>query len=89
VAEEKNRWWAWDSLTIRIRTKDAGREIYAWRRHQETVFTRWQDTLLVAHHGLIVTGCTVLAIDLRTGERLWKAPLRGSGRCPTRSIATR
>jgi hypothetical protein len=68
---------AWDPLSIVIRTKGDGREVYAWQGHKETVFTRWQDTLFVAHHGPFVTGCSVLALDLKTGERLWKAPLRG------------
>jgi hypothetical protein len=62
-------------LTIRIRK--AGKEIYAWQGHRHTVFARHQDTLFVADYCPLGSGCTVRALDLKTGKQLWETDLRG------------
>jgi hypothetical protein len=74
--------WGRDSLTIRL--KDKERELYAFKGHWETVFTRWQDSLYVAEFNPIATGCSVKAVDLKTGKQLWRSHLKGSS-CPAHS----
>jgi hypothetical protein len=64
-------------FTLRIKVK--GQEAQAWQGHAYTVFARWYGTLFVADYHAMASGCRVLAIDLRTGELLWKANLRGLG----------
>jgi hypothetical protein len=81
VAEDRS---AWNPLTIRIRTKDGGREVYTWQGHQGTVFARSGHTLFIADFWPNVAYCTVVAIDLHTGQRLWNTPLKAAG-CPGHS----
>jgi outer membrane protein assembly factor BamB len=68
--------WRENSLTIRI--TDDGKEVYAVKGHWETVFARWQNTLDIAEFNPIATGCAVRAVDLTTGEQLWRSHLKGS-----------
>jgi hypothetical protein len=69
--------WPGQSLTVRVR--DQGKEAFAFHAHWRTVFTRAGDTLYIAHFRPIHTGCEVDAIDIRTGEKLWRSKVHGLG----------
>ncbi|HYT87953.1 MAG TPA: hypothetical protein VEL76_04480 [Gemmataceae bacterium] len=47
--------------------------------HSETVFTRWGDRLYLADFSPIATGCRVVAVNFKTGGRLWQNKLKGLG----------
>jgi hypothetical protein len=71
-------------LTIRV--VDDGREVYTFGGHWGTVFTQGgvnftqpgPDHLFVAEFGAHSSGCTVLAVDLKTGKELWRSRLKGT-----------
>jgi hypothetical protein len=64
-------------LTIRLKAGD--KTVQAFEGHEETVLARWGDRLYLADFSPIASGCTVIAVNLKTGERLWQSPLRGLG----------
>ena len=65
---------------ISIWTRDHSRLVYHLEDgHKEIVFTRREDTLFVAEFHPICTGCSVVAIDLATGNRIWETQLQGIG----------
>jgi hypothetical protein len=68
-------------FTIRIRTKDGGREVYTWEGTRETVLARWEHTLFLANPWP-PGGGLLLAIDLRTGKVLWGTGLWDRGPLP-------
>jgi hypothetical protein len=63
----------------RIRVRQDGEEIIAWRAHSASVFVRHGDTLYYADFHPNATGCAVVAYNLRRREELWKTPLLGMG----------
>jgi hypothetical protein len=68
-------------FTIRIRTKDGGREVYTWEGTRETVLARWEHTLFLADPWPPGRS-KLLAIDLRTGKLLWGTALWDRGLLP-------
>lgn len=65
---------------LEIRTKGTRRLVCSLDRAFDcTVFTRWKDTLFIASYCPIMTGCEVLAVNLKTGKELWKSSLEGIG----------
>jgi hypothetical protein len=64
---------------LSIRLKAGGKDIHAFEGHDETVFARWGDRLYLADFCPIASGCRVVAVNLKTGERLWERSLRGLG----------
>lgn len=64
---------------IKIRDK-SGRVVFSFEEGRlSLVFTRWRDTLFVAAHSHIASGCEVVAVDLQSGKTLWKTRLQGIG----------
>jgi hypothetical protein len=63
----------------RIRVRQDGEEIIAWRAHSASVFVRQGDTLYYADFHPNATGCAIVAYNLRRREELWKTPLLGMG----------
>ena len=55
-----------------------GKEVYAWKGHRETVFTRAGSILYIAHFHPRSDGCEVQAVELKTGKQLWSSVLSGS-----------
>ncbi len=64
-------------LTIRLLTD--GKEVFRFRGYSDTVFARSGDVLYVAEFAPSVTGCTVVATDLKSGKQLWRSNLKGIG----------
>ena len=65
---------------LEIRTAKDSKLIYTIAKgHKQIVFTRWNDTLYIADHSPIRTGCEVVALDLKTGKELWRTGLQGIG----------
>jgi hypothetical protein len=65
---------------INIRSKKTGKMVYSYKDASiGTVFTRSKDILYVAEHSPIATGCEVVAINLNTGEQVWRTRLKGLG----------
>ena len=71
---------------ISIRDKRERRAIYSpngpFKNDLYFVFSRWKGTLYIAEHNTIATGCTVVALDLKTGKTLWRSRLFGTGPTP-------
>lgn len=66
--------------TINVRTKPDLAIIYTSKDASErTVFTRWKDILYIAEYSPIASGCRVAAVDLKSGQQLWRTRLRGIG----------
>jgi hypothetical protein len=69
-----------NSTPINIRTKNDRRLIYSLASgHECIVFARWNDKLFVAEYLRMVSGCTVVALDLNTGKQFWRSRLIGIG----------
>ena len=64
-------------LTVRL--IDDGKEIYSFKAHDETVFTRRGDVLYLAEFSPIRTGCSIVAYDFKAKKELWKTDLKGIG----------
>jgi outer membrane protein assembly factor BamB len=63
-----------------IWTKNDRKMIYSLEEgHENIVFTRWEDILYIAEYCPIASGCVVVALDLKTGEELWRSRLYGIG----------
>ena len=68
---------------IKLRGKSDRKVIYTTERFSSYfVCTRWKQTLYIAAHSSIATGCTVIALDLNTGKELWNTRLCGTGPTP-------
>ena len=66
--------------TLNIRSKQDGTLIcWSGDATESTVFTRWKDILYVAEYCPIRTGCEVVAVDLKSGNELWRTKLQGIG----------
>lgn len=63
---------------ITISAKRSGRVVYHLQGGA-IVFTRKGDTLFIAEFNPMTTGCTVVAVDLKTGSQIWKTDLQGIG----------
>jgi hypothetical protein len=63
----------------RIRVRQDGEEIIAWRAHSASVFVRHGDMLYYADFHPNATGCAIVAYNLQRREELWKTPLLGRG----------
>jgi hypothetical protein len=64
---------------IKIRSK-SGLLAYANQHaHRNTVFARWNHSLFVAEYSPISSGCSIAAVDLRSGKKLWTTYLEGIG----------
>jgi hypothetical protein len=65
---------------LEVFDKDGRRTVWLFESGVKgNVFTRWKETIFVAHYCTIATGCEVEAIDLKTGKQLWKSRLEGIG----------
>ncbi|HMF18555.1 MAG TPA: hypothetical protein VKE98_15195 [Gemmataceae bacterium] len=65
---------------INLRTNNDRKIIYSIKEgHLNIVFTRAKDILYIAEYCPIATGCKVVALDLKSGQRLWKSRLQGIG----------
>lgn len=62
-----------------VRVKDHGRVVLRFPASAETTFTRSGDVLYLAVFYPLATGCSVRALDLRTGKERWKSELQGLG----------
>ncbi len=66
---------------IKIRPKNDRKVIYSnGYKHEDIVFTRWEDILYIAEYCPIASGCNVVALDLKTGKRQWESRLMESVR---------
>lgn len=65
---------------VSVRVRRQGRTLARFGAHSETAFVILNDRVLVysVHHA-IATGCTLVAVDLKTRKQLWKTPLKGVG----------
>ena len=66
-----------ESLTVRL--TDDGKEVYSFKAHDETVFTRRGDVLYLAEFSSLRTGCSIVAYDFKAKKELWKTDLKGIG----------
>lgn len=65
---------------INIRTLSDRKLIFSLEKgHKYIVFTRWKDVLYIAEYSPIASGCTIVALDLKTGIQLWLTLLEGIG----------
>jgi hypothetical protein len=65
----------YDQLTVRI-LDDRGEEVYSFKAHRGTVFTRHGDVLYVAEFRPGDTGCGVAAYDIKAKKQLWRTGLQ-------------
>lgn len=65
-------------LTVNVKTED-GKEVCSFAAHTGTVLARSGDTLFVTDFGPASTGCSLQAIDLKTGKQRWKTRVKGLG----------
>jgi hypothetical protein len=68
-----------DSGDVTIRILKDGNIVHQFRGHYRTVFAVRDDVLYYAEFDPIVTGCALVAYDLRKQKRLWKTDLKGLG----------
>jgi len=73
LREAKNR----HALTIKIIKND--RPVYQWKGHKHSVFRIQGDRLYYAEFHYSSTGGHVVAVDLTSGEPLWRTPLKALG----------
>lgn len=73
VSDHQNR----SVLTFKIAR--AGKEVYAWKGHDHTVFRIQQDRLYYALFHPSSSGGEIVAVDLSSGKELWKSPLTALG----------
>jgi hypothetical protein len=63
---------------INIRTKPDGKVIFSLKGgHEDIVFARWKNILYIADFSPIASGCAVVAVELTTGQQLWRSVLEG------------
>jgi len=72
-SNHKNRW----ELTISI-IKD-GKKVHSWVGHRYSVFRILEDRLYYANFSFASSGGTIVAVDLKTGKKLWESRLRAIG----------
>jgi len=70
------------SFALRFRIMDGRREVYDWWGHMYSVFVLRGDRLYFVNFAIEASGGEVVAVDLKTGKRLWKSPLRALGNPP-------
>jgi hypothetical protein len=63
-----------DELTIRF-VKD-GQTVAAWKGHTHSVFLEKDDILVYALFNTNTQGCTLVAVDLSSGAKLWRTELK-------------
>ena len=65
---------------IKIRAKNDRKIIFTMDSgHLNTVFTRSKDIVYIAEFSYAATGCSVVAIDLKSRKPVWKTQLEGIG----------
>lgn len=68
---------ALDPLLVRF--SDDGRETFAFNAHWHTVFARWEHMLFIAEYHPNSSGCSVVAVELKTGKMRWHTECKGIG----------
>lgn len=58
---------------------DHGQVLYSWQEHGHGVAIVRDGLLYRADYEQMATGCAIRAIDLKAGQELWKATLKGLG----------
>jgi hypothetical protein len=66
-------------LEFSVRVLRDGKEVLAFPAHAQTVLARRGNVLYRADYYQCATGCSVVALDLHTGKKLWKCALVGIG----------
>jgi hypothetical protein len=56
-----------------------GKEVFSWKGHCYSVFRILGDRLYYADFHYSSDGGNVVAVDLKTGKKLWTSPLKGLG----------
>ena len=65
---------------LEIRAKNDRKVIYDMESaHPSTVLTRSKDMLYIADFSYGASGCSVIALDLKSGKQLWKSRLKAIG----------
>lgn len=65
---------------INIRRKKDRKLVYTMGGGWQTIlFTRCRDILYIAEYCTIASGCDVVAVDLKSGKKIWKTRLQGIG----------
>jgi hypothetical protein len=62
-------------LTVRI--VQQGKEVYSFKAHKGTVFSRYDNILYIAEFSPMGCGCSVVAYDFKAKKELWKCRLQG------------
>jgi hypothetical protein len=62
-----------------IRISQGGKGLYAWEEHGHGVGLVRDGVLYRAEYDQMSSGCAIIAIDLKAGQELWKASLKGLG----------
>jgi hypothetical protein len=70
---------ATQDFALRFRIMDDQREVYAWWGHPHSVFVLKSNRLYYIKFAIEQPGGEVVAVDLKTGKKLWESPLRGVG----------
>ncbi len=65
-------------VVLKFKNKD-DKEILSIDGHTGTVFVVKDNILYYADYSGIATGCSLIAVDLTNGKKLWKTPLKGLG----------
>jgi len=63
---------------LTVRFVQDGKEVYSFKAHKGTVFSRRGDILYIAEFIPATTGCSVVAYDFKAKKELWKSRLQGS-----------
>jgi outer membrane protein assembly factor BamB len=68
-----------DGSRLSISFLDGEREVFTIHGHDRTVFATWGDRLYYGLFNTASNGAEIVAVDLKTGEELWKSPVFGIG----------
>lgn len=72
-----------NALTITIqedgRKRSVSHELFSWAGHRHSVFRILGDRLYYADFGYLSIAGNVVAVDLKTGKKLWASPLKALG----------
>lgn len=65
-----------DRLALTFTILAGGKDVFTWEGHRHSVFRILGDRLYYAEFNTHDTGGNVVAVDLKTGKKLWTSPLK-------------
>ena len=67
---------------LTVRFLQDGKEVYSFKAHKGTVFSRFGDILYIADFFPGGTGCSIVAYDFKAKKELWKTQLKSISHLP-------